>query len=451
MSVKNTHPLFDDVTDSWEIITDALKGSEHIKNQKEKYLKKPHGMRLAELEMPGDLLYEDYLFRAQYPHWVKDSVRGGMGLFSRAKVALVVPKELEYLRDTVTADGQNVEILFLRLCRDLFVKGRGPRVVDTDGKRKFYIAAYEAENAPNWHTAVVGGRKVLTMATFKELVLDPENDEFEHNMIQHFRVYRLENGIATVEVLDSDNGVVQEKKPLKFNNRTIDFLPIVYAGTTDNDPAPDEVPLLQMALAALSYFSTSADYYQQLHEAAHQQRYIIGAEGKAPTFTGSNGLWVIENERATLGALDTDVKGMEERAKDMKRQHEIAIETGARVMDVSAAESGDARKARQEDQHATLAIIARMAAEALEQMFGYIAQLSVWGGSQNESILAKVSFTSSVDFSPKMPDPILLKELREGAIMSVNSYSTYWEYLTTGKMPDRDDYAEERALIDSGQ
>lgn len=449
MSVTTTNPEYDKVSPDWQKIDDALDGADTVKDKGETYLKKPFGMMIAEKET-GEKLYDAYKFRAQYPLWVKDGVRSSMGLFARAKIVLEMPKPLMYLQDKATADGQGIEVLFLRLCRDLLTKGRAPRVLDIDDSMQFYIASYSAENAINWKSQVVNGRKVLTLAVFKETVAAEDNDEFGHETSEQYRIYRLRDQGATVEVVKDDGTPIKDEAPLLFNNKAITFLPIIYAGATDNDPEPDEVPLLQMALAALNFYSVSADYYQQLHEAAHQQRYIVGVDGdQAPKFSGPNGVWLLPPE-SSAGVLNSDVKGMEERAKDMERQRNIAIEAGAKVMDVSAAESGDARRARQDDQHATLAIIARMAAEAVEQLLGYAAQLSVWGGSQTDAILEQVSFTSTVDFGTHEVDPQVLRELREGWMAGTVSASTYWQYYLTGKQPDREDYADEQELIQAG-
>ena len=75
----------------------------------------------------------------------------------------------------------------------------------------------------------------------------------------------------------------------------------------------------------------------------------------------------------------------------MEDQKNAALESGAKVLDVSGTESGEARKTRQNDQHATLHSIVITAAAAIEQALRYAAE---WTGYNPD----ECAFTVKPDF-----------------------------------------------------
>src|SRR5678810_221234 len=84
MSVSTTHELYETALTDWQLADDALAAPQAIKDKTTQYLLKPDGMRAAEQADPRDReLYENYLFRARYPLWVKDTVRSSMGLIAK--------------------------------------------------------------------------------------------------------------------------------------------------------------------------------------------------------------------------------------------------------------------------------------------------------------------------------------------------------------------------------
>ena len=108
-------------------------------------------------------------------------------------------------------------------------------------------------------------------------------------------------------------------------------------------------------------------------------------------------------------------------------------------MDVAGTESGEARKTRQNDQHATLHSIVITVAEAVEQGLRYAAE---WKGYDPKQVKFKVN----PEFVTPVVDAQVLAELLKGVMAGTISADTYWQYLTTGKLPDRP-YDEEADLI----
>lgn len=136
MPVQSTNPEYDAHLLEWQMMDDALEGECAI-TRNEKYLPKPSGMVEAEkLDAVGNTyLYRNYRDRAQYEHWVRDSLRSIMGLVFRLIPEISLPSGLKDLEDNATADGFDLKQLFLRMVRQTVPHGRVPLVVKVDDSR----------------------------------------------------------------------------------------------------------------------------------------------------------------------------------------------------------------------------------------------------------------------------------------------------------------------------
>ena len=129
MPVQSTNPDYDAHIEEWRMMDDALEGEGAIKRSP-RNLPKPSGMVEAEkLDGAGNAyLYQNYTARAQYEHWVRDSLRSMMGLVSRLIPEVKLPAGLKGLVDNATADGFGLTQLFLRIVRQAISHGRVPLV-----------------------------------------------------------------------------------------------------------------------------------------------------------------------------------------------------------------------------------------------------------------------------------------------------------------------------------
>lgn len=444
MSVTSTHPDYDRHIAEWQMMDDALTGEGAIKASS-KYLPKPSGMVEAEKQDKSNkYLYENYRERAQYEQWVKDSLRSMMGMVSRLQPEITLPNGMAGLIDNATDDGFGLKQLFFRMVRQAVSHGRVPTVVNMDDIGKPYFSTYKAINAINWKIESVGGRQDLTLAVFIEFrEKDPEN-EYSHETVQVYRVYKLIDGVCHSGVLNEDDDVIEEFRPLGTSNaggqllKGLGYLPVIYCGSTDNAPDVDEVPLLTMARAALKSYQLSADYFTALHQTSHPQPWVSGLDEEADlTVTGPSAAWDL-GPNGSCGYLEFQGAGIEAVRTAMNDQKGAALEAGAKVMDVSGIESGEARKARQDDQHATLHSIVITVAEAIEQGLRYIAD---WMGLKGD-----ITFSVKPDFGANDVDPQVLRELQQAVLSGGVSWDAYWQYLVTGKLPDHE-YQDERERV----
>ncbi|RZG79496.1 DUF4055 domain-containing protein [Acinetobacter pittii] len=442
MAVTDKHPQYIAAQIAWLIMRDAVAGEEQIKQAQTKYLSKSAGM--IEAEKQGDTtgeIYKAYLSRAQYPLWVQDSLRTMIGLVSKLEPNIVIESSLlKGLIDNATNDGFGLKQLFIRICLELLVFGRCGLMVDVDDKSVPYFALYDALSIINWKENSIGGRKDLKLLVLEEQ-FDNSEDEFGHDTKTVHRVLSMIDGALVVRLFDGSTE--QDKTPTLGGNQ-LSFTPFVFCGATDNSPDVGTVPLLTMAKAALKHYQLSADYFQSLHHTAHPQPWINGLDGDEDdddiSVTGVMAVWSLP-KGSQCGYLEISGNGIELTKQEMDSQKNAALEAGAKVVDTNTQESGEARRARQDDQHASLHSIVMCAAAAIEQAIKYAAQWLKLDPSKN-------AFTVEPEFIVQKYDINLAKQLYEGAISGKNSFQTYWEYIATGKLPVHD-FKEELKRVES--
>lgn len=409
MSVTTQHPEYIAAVADWQLMADALNGDRAVKARGTLYLPKTAGMIEAEAmstdPAAAGALYQAYKERAEYPLWVKDALRTMMGMVSRLEPEISLPPRMESMLSAVTSDGFGPQHLFLRVCAALLVKGRFVLLCDIDDSGRPYIATYDAESAINWRESSIGGRQDLIMAVLQESRDDPGNDEFSHQTETVYRVLSLTDFGCRVRLLNESGAPIEDEALLGKSGPDqmvpLDFLPLVFAGSTANSPKVDEIPLLTMARAALTYYRLSADYYQSMHYTAHPQPVVKGLDDADLRVTGPMAAWTLPPDGDAF-YLEFTGAGVEKTHEAMQDQRNAALEAGARVIDTQQQESGDARRARQDDQHATLHGVVMQSAAAVEQSFRYLAE---WMGEN----LGDVAFRVVPKFSAETVDSAMLQ------------------------------------------
>ncbi|WP_193090546.1 DUF4055 domain-containing protein [Advenella sp. FME57] len=445
MPVTTKHPDYLAHEAEWKLMDDALDGESAIKKCGTTYLPKPAGMAEAEKLDSGNVrLYNNYRDRAQYEHWVKDGVRAMMGLVSRLTPEIVLPAGMEDMRDNATDDGFGLVDLFQRIVRQSIGYGRVPIVVNVDDLGRPFVSIYKARSGTNWKEGNQGGRRDLELAVLLEARPKDPGDKYSHETVTVYRVFEMVDGKCVTRVLDEKDQVIEEERTLSVadsNRKFLSYVPVIFHGSTNNSADVDEVPLLSMARATLKSYQLSADYYTALHYTSHPQPWVSGLdENTELKMTGPSAAWDLGRE-GHCGYLEFQGAGIAAVRSAMQDQKNVALEAGARVMDVSGVESGEARQTRQNDQHATLHSIVKSAAAAIEQALRFAAE---WTGRDPK----KVQFVVKPDFNIPDLDPQVLGQLQQAVLAGGISWDTYWQYLTTGKLPEHN-YDEEALKVEN--
>lgn len=430
MAVTDQHPQYMAAKNSWQLMQDvsSVAGEETIKSKTTLYLSKSAGQIEAEKQGEyGKEIYKGYLQRAQFPLWVQDSLRTMIGLVSKLTPEIQIKSNLmKHLEENATNDGFGLKQLHIRIVEQILKSGRCALYVDVDGNGKPYFALYDALSIINWKENSVDGRKDTALVVLAEQHNAGE-DKFSHTTKTVQRVLEI-NDSGDLVVSLYEGGIFEDKTP-KIGNTSLAYIPLVFIGATNNSSDVGSIPLLTMAKAAIKYYQLSADYFQSLHQTAHPQPWISGlSEDDDISVTGVMAVWDLPPD-AQCGYLEIKGDGIDKIKAEMDAQKNAALESGAKVIDTNTQESGDARRARQDDQHASLHSIVTCAAEAIEQAMRYAAQ---WLGLNPEDYI----FSVKPEFSTQSYDINLAKQLYEGALAGKNSFSTYWDYIATGKLPE---------------
>lgn len=434
MAITNKHDDYEAAQKLWQKVRIAAKGQDAIKDQGELYLPKPHGMKLLETE--GHELYKPYKDRAKFPNLVQDTLRQMTGLIAKQKPSIDLPKAMQYLIENATADGFGLVSLYHRICNEVAETGRAALLVGVDSDGQPYIGVYSAESFINWQTKTTGGRKDLTLVVFQEQRPKETNDPYSHETEDVYRVVWMEDGQAWSVLRDEKGKDIGEAVPYSSGTKPLMYLPLVVTGSTDNAVDIDKVPLLTMAECSIKMYQLSADYNQSLHHTAHPQPVITGlvtqydANGQEkdnePKITGPFAAWQLP-QGASASYLEISGTGIDKLREAIIDEKNAASEAGAKVLDVGV-ESGEARKARQSDQYASLGSIVTTVADGLQQALRYIADLL-------DVPSDGVTFTVEPEFGQPEFDAQTLQQLQNLAAVGVLSKESLFNAITTGKLP----------------
>lgn len=432
MSVNTKHPDYVKMLPKWELMRDVLE--ETVKEKREKYLPQTAGQKAVNLPE----IYEAYLARADFQSFTSDGTRSMVGLVSRLEASVELPIKLKDLENNATADGFGLKQLFNRIVENSLGYGRQGLLVDVDHEGKPYLAYYDTFSIINWKSTNNNGRKDLTLVVLAEQWLKEANDEFDHDTETVYRVLDLdERGKYRVRLFKDENLTTPyETKENLLGD--LDYIPFIFIGSTDTCPEIDPIPLWTMGKCAIKQYQISADYYHDLHLTCHPQPWVSGlnAEEKIE-YSGANMIWKIP-QGGNCGYLEISGNGIERNRIAMSDLKNTALESGARVIDIGV-ESGEARQARQNDQYATLHSVVSVAVSAINQALKYICEIA-------HVTTEKDIFSVTIDFRVAGVDASILTSLLSAAMANKISMTTYWDYIRTGKIPERT-YEEEQKLI----
>lgn len=440
MPVTTLHPEYSAHLSAWLMMDEAVQGEDAVKANPAN-LPKPAGMVEAEKDDPDNrYLYANYTQRAQYQHWVKDALRSMVGLVLRLQPEIKLPPGIAGMELDATADGFGLRQLFVRACRDVLLYGRCAMLVDVDDAGEPFIAIYPALSLTNWQTSEQRGRQDLALAVLKELRRLDRADRYSHEAETVYRVLSIEDGAYVSRLLRDNGEAIEDDRRAAVGSRALTYIPLVITGSTDNSASVDEIPLLTMAKAAIKSYQLSADLFANAHATCHAQPVVVGLnDDRELRVSGPSAAWMLPADGNAF-YLEPSGTGSQINERLMEQQRNAALEAGARVVDIGGTESGEARKARQNDQHSSLHTVVVTVAEGIEQCLRYAAELKQTSG--------EVRFSVKPDFSETGIDPQVAAQLLQAALAGVVSHDTYWQYLVTGKVPERD-YQSEQALIEN--
>ena len=230
------HPDYFRHKGDWDRIRDCMQSESVIKRHGEKYLPRPAGMT-------GDYAdaYAPYVERAHFPQICSYALQGALGVIITKLPEFNVPKQLEYLKENATKEGDTIQQLFLDTIIEILQTGKCPLIIDiVPETNQFKFVRYSAESFSNWKEDTFGNQKSLILGVFKEDVPD-SNDMFSHDVSDGHRVlYIDQDGKYTVRVYEAGQYVEGSQTKPAYLGKTLDRLPLFLAGSINNSTAPQQ-------------------------------------------------------------------------------------------------------------------------------------------------------------------------------------------------------------------
>jgi len=413
-------------------VRDFIAGQAVVHKAGECYLPKTAGMKSR--GSVGVDHYNAYKLRARVLSLVQFTENGVIGLAFKNAPEVDVPF------DVVTINGRTAEKLARDILREVLEAGDVVLVVDAPvGGGDPYIVEYKAENFINYAVSDSDDSKI-TAAMFSESYFD-EDDTYQEEPIERYREYRLIDGKPHVRVLDEDENQIGEEVVLPF-----DYLPVFIAGSVDNHPSADPIPLLPVADAAEAIYQVSADYRQFLHNYGQKTPYATGVRPEEVTAILAGGFGVgafltAENESAKFGEIG-GTEGSEEAFRKAIQDELLIAEQYAVTISQKGdgVESAESVRMRATAKQATIVTILNSISAAITSAVECMAQWSGRGGEVTVQLSTDFTFTEASDR--------LLTALNAAVASQVLPVSVPREYARRSGLTDKTDEEMDAEIVD---
>jgi hypothetical protein len=391
-NVAFTRDEINQLFERWELVRDCLSGQRQIKFglNRVKYLPRPNA---SDESRENKERYEAYVRRAIFYNVTGRTLKGLIGQVFAKDPSFKKPTELDIFEDDIDGGGVSIDQQASKTLGYTLAFGRAGLLVDyptvseptskeeTDnGDVRPTVTLFEPWQVINWRTQTIGAKKLLTLVVITETNIT-NDDGFEHQFEDRYRVLRLVNGIYTVEfwVKTVDQLTKQTSfalqvppfAPLDGSGNTWDEIPFTFVGSENNDASADLPPLYDMAEINIGHYRNSADYEEAC--------FICGQP--TPVLTGLTQNWV-----------DNVLKG----TVQLGSRAAIPLPVGANAVLLQAAPNIMPHEAMQDKERQMVALGARLVEQATVQRTAMEAGLEE---ATESSILSKCAKNVSRAYS----------------------------------------------------
>lgn len=453
MSVDTRHPEYTVHEADWRLLRDFIAGERRVKDAGTLYLPRPQSMTDSE--------YAAYGLRAVLYEATGKTVDAMIGAIFRREPSIDLPTALEYLREDADGSATPLSQLSKALGAEVCAMGRAGLLVDypqvpAAATRRDEIAAraraqllvYPAEAIINWRYARIGAAYQLVLLVLNDD--DWEGDGFAQTIVQRRRVFRLDQGVLTVEVFErrrqneewQSAGVTTPRLP---GGQPLGEIPFQFVGSQDLLATVDRSPVLSVARLNAAHYRNSADYEDALFMLGQPTPYVTGLTAEwaerhgASMRVGSRAAWLLP-AGTTAGMLESQTNiGALREAMAAKEAQMAAL--GARVF--------QARDGNPEAE-GTVRVRAAGEANALQSVASNVSrainEALKWAGAWMAAA-GDGTITLSDDFFPAALDPASLDSLIRAWQAGAITKETLFQNLLAGEIIAEgtvfEDYAEE--------
>ncbi len=441
------HPDYTAIKADWTRVRDCISGESKIKSKKTAYLPQPAGMTGVYASA-----YDAYIERAHFPLVTSYSLQGALGVVITKLPEFNLPKQLEYLLETATKEGDSLAQLFMDIVVDVFTTGRCPLVVDVvQDTNQFKFVKYQAEDLVNWKQEAIGSEKNLILGVIKEKL--PENDDIlAHTTEDVYRVMYIQDGKFTSRAFkDAGTEIEDLLTSPSYMGKSIDFIPLFVAGSINTNIDIQPIPLLATANCAIQIYRKEADLSNSEFLTCNPTLIMTGVtdDDDIPNVVGSSVLINLPDPQSRAFYTQTDTVALQHVKEHIKDLYEEAIRHGVAILDArKGVEAAEALRIRQATQSASIYSIYLSALNVIHE--GLVA-MCTWGGFD----ASEISIDAPTSLTTGIPDSAVIKEIIEGFGKNVIPLSVIHRYLIASDLIDNkisfDDYmnqlTEQRAII----
>jgi len=297
------------------LIRDCLSGEPTVKAARTLYLPMPNA---EDVSKENKARYENYLKRAVFYNVTRRTLAGLVGQVFMRDPVIKLPQLLKTVEANASGTGVNLtqqskKTLSLTLAYSRAgllvdypeVPEGGASVADLEaGRVRPTITTYAPQEIINWRLTERGAEEILSLVVLAEAYCF-DDDGFEMKNAAQFRVLRLdENGEYVMEIWQepqpttwagekTPKGNFQLTKTLRprgADGNPLREIPFTFVGSENNDPAPDNPNLYDLASLNISHYRNSADYEEAC--------FVVGQP--TPVLTGLTEEWVKDVLKGTV-------------------------------------------------------------------------------------------------------------------------------------------------------
>ena len=300
-----------------------------------------------------------YRKRAKYFNFPGRTRNGFSGMVFRKPPSYELPDALAVYESNITGSGESITQLSKSLVSNLIETGRHGLYVDYLGEGdagRPIIKEYRAELSPYWDT---DDQKKLTYVRLKK------GDGYKDLL--------LIDGVYIVHIVDNKGNIVEQYEPRQANGASFDFIPFVYAGSVNNNPDVDDIPIWSIVDLTQGHYQNSAEYEDILRFMLPTVAATVPSRAWLNDVTDGNGYSVgsgavlpIPPDGGDAKIIQANDNQMHERA--MRHKEDILVALGAQMITpkTGAAEANDTVRLRFSSESSVLDDLVGNASEAIK-------------------------------------------------------------------------------------
>ena len=443
MSNKDSyHIQYSEAKDGWDLVLDIINiGGRRIKEDRARHLHKPSGMTEEE--------FQKYAEAGNFFNATRTTATSMLGMLIRKPATVEVSFNEDYLND-IDLKGNSLNDYTKQVLATTSTTGRGCSVIEYNAEEaRPYLAFYTELEILDWHEERRNGRMMLTYLKLVETCHDFDRETRMTAASERVREYVLSETEGLQILVDN------EEQPLpEFRGTAVQFIPVVFHGTSDQCAEVGTIPLEDMAQINLSHYRSSVDLEQCRHLFAMPMLFASGVDSDVEIQLGNSTAFVTENENADVKFIEFEGQGVTPLSDALTEKEQQMSALGARLL-YNKTSNGEALETVQLRAGAETASLVTIVDNASKSLSMALSMFAWWDQTNKNLTWQDFKETNTVelskDFVSVSLDPAKLQALTAAHLSGAISFETYFYNLSKGETyPDDVDMDTEKRLAKEG-